>query len=66
MKNFEYNIKKKKNGYYYLMEIKIFSKYIFSLKKIIKNEENILRYLIIKLDKYAIKYLHSKRNINKY
>ncbi|WXB47384.1 MAG: 30S ribosomal protein S6 [Candidatus Shikimatogenerans sp. Tmey] len=64
IKNFQYNIKKKKSGYYYLIEIKILPKYIISLKNIIKTEENILRYLIIKLDKYAIKYLHSIRNIN--
>ncbi|XBT18663.1 MAG: 30S ribosomal protein S6 [Candidatus Shikimatogenerans sp. Tcar] len=66
LKKFQYDIKKNKNGYYFLIEIKIFPKYIINIKENIKNEENILRYLIIKLNKYAIKYLHNKRNINKY
>ncbi|XBT18342.1 MAG: 30S ribosomal protein S6 [Candidatus Shikimatogenerans sp. Tduv] len=63
IKNFEYNIKKKKNGFYYLLEINILPKYILNIKKIMNNEECIIRYLIIKLNKYSIKYLHSVRNI---
>ncbi|XBT18165.1 MAG: 30S ribosomal protein S6 [Candidatus Shikimatogenerans sp. Tser] len=63
IKNFSYIIKKYNKGFYYLIEFKILPRYISYLKKKIKEEENILRYLIIKLDKIAIKYLHNKRNI---
>ncbi|WGH28161.1 MAG: 30S ribosomal protein S6 [Candidatus Shikimatogenerans bostrichidophilus] len=56
MKKLLYKIKNKKNGFFYLFEYKTNVNFIkkFNLKMI--NDERIIRFLIIKMNKYAIEY----------
>ncbi|XCC45288.1 MAG: 30S ribosomal protein S6 [Candidatus Shikimatogenerans sp. Ttur] len=63
IKNLKYKIKKNDIGYYYLLIYKISSKYIKKIIKKIKNDKNIIRYLIIKLDKHHINYIQKKYKI---
>ncbi len=61
LKNLRYPIKKKTTGIYHLVEYKSEGKAINLLEIAFRRDENILRYLTIKLDKYAVKYNDDKR-----
>jgi small subunit ribosomal protein S6 len=54
-KRLTYPIKKKNNGFYTLIEFKAPGSSIQQLEKFYKLDENIMRYLSIKLDKKALK-----------
>jgi len=51
-----YPIQKKNNGYYYIVEYKAEGEIIQKLETQLDRDENILRFLTMKLDKYAVKY----------
>lgn len=61
LKNLRYPIKKKTTGIYHLVEYKAPGKAIDTLEIAFRRDENVLRYLTIKLDKYAVKYNDDKR-----
>jgi len=61
LKNLRYPIKKKTTGIYHLVEYKGEGKVIDLLEIAFRRDESILRYLTIKLDKYAVKYNDDKR-----
>lgn len=61
LKNLRYPIKKKTTGIYHLIEYKGTGKAIDTLEVAFRRDENVLRFLTVKLDKYAIKYNDDKR-----
>ncbi|MDP4267171.1 MAG: 30S ribosomal protein S6 [Bacteroidota bacterium] len=61
MKKFSYPIKKKNSGYYYLIEFKAEGTVIADLELAYKRDEEVLRFLSFRLDKYAIAYNEKKR-----
>ena len=62
LKNLRYPIKKKTTGIYHLLEYKGTGKAIDTLEVAFRRDENVLRFLTVKLDKYAIKYNDDKRD----
>jgi small subunit ribosomal protein S6 len=61
LKNLRYPIQKKTTGIYHLVEFKAEGKVIDTLEIAFRRDENIFRYLTVKLDKYAVKYNEDKR-----
>lgn len=55
LKRLTYNIKNKNNGFYVLIEFTAPAESISSLERFFNLEEEIVRHLIIKLDKNALK-----------
>lgn len=56
-----YPIQKKNNGYYYIIEYKAEADVIARLEKQLDRDESILRFLTLRLDKYAVKYYEKVR-----
>ena len=61
LKNLRYQIKKKTTGIYHVLEFRGDGKAVDTLEVAFRRDETVLRYLTIKLDKYAIKYNDDKR-----
>lgn len=61
LKNLRYPIEKKTTGIYHLLEFKAEGKAIDILEIAFRRDENILRYLTVRLDKYAVKYNDDRR-----
>ncbi len=61
LRQLAYPIKKKTTGFYNIIEFKADSQTIDKLELSYRRDENILRFLTVKLDKYAIKYNDDKR-----
>ncbi|XBT18919.1 MAG: 30S ribosomal protein S6 [Candidatus Shikimatogenerans sp. AspAUS03] len=66
IKKLSYIIKKQNTGYYYLIQFIYKPKNIKKLKFILKNNDQIIRFLIIKLNKNSLNYYKKKKNINYY
>ncbi|BDT61631.1 MAG: 30S ribosomal protein S6 [Flavobacteriales endosymbiont of Rhyzopertha dominica] len=60
-----YSIKKVKNGYFYLLVYKTKTKFIKIFNVKILQDDRIIRYLTVKLNKYAIEYLNKKKDYEK-
>jgi small subunit ribosomal protein S6 len=61
LKNLKYPIAKKTTGIYHLIEFKGDGKAIDTLEIAYRRDEGLLRYLTVRLDKYAVKYNDDKR-----
>jgi small subunit ribosomal protein S6 len=61
LRNLRYPIKKKTTGIYHWVEFKAPANAIQTLEIAFRRDENVLRYLTVRLDKYAIKYNQDKR-----
>lgn len=61
LKKLAYPIQKKSTGFYHLFEYKLEGNEIDKLEVTFKRDERILRFLTVKLDKYAIAYNEKKR-----
>ena len=61
LKNLRYPIRKKTTGIYHVVEYKANGKAVETLELAFRRDENVLRYLTVKLDKYAVKYNDDKR-----
>ena len=61
LKNLRYPIQKKTTGIYHLVEYKGPAKAVDTLEIAFRRDESVLRYLTVKLDKYAVKYNDDKR-----
>lgn len=61
LKQLAYPIKKKTTGFYFLVEYKVDTQVISEFELNLKRDESIMRFLTVKLDKYAVKYNDDKR-----
>ena len=61
LKNLVYPINKKTTGIYHHIEFKAPAKAIATLEIAYRRDENVFRYLTVKLDKYAIAYNESRK-----
>ncbi len=60
-KRMTYHIKKIRTGYYFLIRFKSEGNFIKKLERTLQLDEQILRYLTIRLDKKALAYIESQR-----
>ncbi|WGH25057.1 MAG: 30S ribosomal protein S6 [Candidatus Shikimatogenerans bostrichidophilus] len=61
MKKLSYKIKNKNNGFFYCFTFKSTTSFIKLLNNKILLDERIIRFLIIKMNKYAIQYSNKKK-----
>ncbi len=61
MRKLAYPIQKKSTGFYHLVEYKAPGEMIAELELALKRDERIIRFLTVKLDKFAIAYNEKKR-----
>ena len=61
LKNLRYQIAKKNTGIYNVVEYKASGKVVDTLEVAFRRDESVLRYLTVRLDKYAVKYNDDKR-----
>ena len=61
LKNLRYSIGKKNTGIYHVLEFKSTGKAVDALEVAFRRDEGVLRYLTVRLDKYAVKYNDDKR-----
>ena len=62
LKKLKYPIKKKSNGYYFVFEYKAEGTFVSKIETEFKRSEDILRFLTVKLDKYAVEFNERRRN----
>ena len=65
MKKLAYPIEKKSTGFYQLLEFKAEPEVIERLEIGFRRDERVIRYLTVKLDKYAAQYAEKRRNLKK-
>jgi small subunit ribosomal protein S6 len=61
LRNFTYPINKKSTGFYYTVEYEGPTNIIADLELSLKRDEDVLRFLTIKLDKFAVDYNERRR-----
>jgi len=61
LKRFAYPIQNKKSGFYQLFEYKVEGKVIEPLELEFRRDDSVMRYLTVKLDKYAILWAEERR-----
>lgn len=61
LKRLAYPIDKKQTGWYFLLEYSICPNIIIDFNIKLKIDERIIRFLTVKLDKYAIKYAKKRK-----
>lgn len=62
LKKLKYTIQKKKSGFYYLIEYKANGAILSNMDVQFKRDETVLRWLTVKLDKFAAEYAIRRRN----
>ena len=62
LKKLAYAIEKKSTGFYILMEFKAQPEVIKTLEVNFRRDEKVLRFLTIKMEKYAAEYAEKRRN----
>ena len=62
LKKLKYAIQKKKSGFYYLIEYKANGAILPKMDVEFKRDETVLRWLTVKLDKFATEYAVRRRN----
>lgn len=63
LKKMAYPIEKKSTGFYELLEFKAEPQVIEKLEVGFRRDERVIRYLTVKLEKYAAQYAEKRRNI---
>ena len=63
LKKLAYPIEKKSTGFYQLIEFNAEPTVIQKLEVNYRRDERVLRYLTVKLDKYAAEYAAKRRNV---
>lgn len=64
LKKLAYPIQKKVSGFYYLMEFKADGKVVDTLETAYRRDERMLRFLTVKLDKFAVAYSEKRKSKN--
>ena len=62
LKKLKYSIQKKKSGFYYLIEYKANGDILPKMDIEFKRDETVLRWLTVKLDKFAAEYAVRRKN----
>ena len=62
LKKMAYAIEKKSTGFYCLLEFKAEPSVIKTLETGFRRDEKVIRFLTVKLDKYAAQYAEKRRN----
>ena len=62
LKKMAYAIQKKSTGFYCLLEFKAEPSVINKLETGYRRDEKVIRYITVKLDKYAAQYAEKRRN----
>jgi small subunit ribosomal protein S6 len=62
LKKMAYAIQKKSTGFYCLLEFKAEPSVIDTLETDFRRDEKVIRFLTVKLDKYAAQYAEKRRN----
>lgn len=65
LKKLAYPIQKKASGFYYLIEFKSEGDVVDKLETAYRRDERMLRFLTVKMDKFAVAYSEKRRNKNK-
>ena len=65
LKKLAYPIEKKSTGFYVLVEFKAAPEAIKTLEIAYRRDERVLRYLTVKMEKYAVEYAEKRRNNKK-
>ena len=65
LRKLAYPIQKKSTGFYFLIEYRIEGEFIEKLEKEFKRDERIIRFLTVKMDKYAILYSEKRKTKKK-
>ena len=61
LKKLAYRIQKKTSGFYYLVEFKAEPALIDKLEVAFRRDEKVIRFMTVKLDKYAVAYAEKRR-----
>ncbi|HPN21744.1 MAG TPA: 30S ribosomal protein S6, partial [Tenuifilaceae bacterium] len=62
LRKLAYPIQKKTTGFYHLMEFKAAGELVDKLETQYRRDERIIRFLTVRLDKYAVEYANKKRS----
>jgi small subunit ribosomal protein S6 len=62
LKKMAYAIQKKSTGFYNLLEFKAEPSVINTLETGFRRDEKVIRFITVKLDKYAAQYAEKRRN----
>ncbi|MDD6379307.1 MAG: 30S ribosomal protein S6 [Prevotella sp.] len=62
LKKLAYNIQKKSSGFYNLLEFKAEPTLVNTLETGFRRDERVIRFITVKLDKYAAAYAEKRRN----
>ncbi len=65
MRKLAYPIQKKSSGFYQLFEFKADPAFIAKLETEFRRDERIIRFMTVKLDKYALEYSEKRKKIQK-
>ncbi|MBQ2507462.1 MAG: 30S ribosomal protein S6 [Bacteroidaceae bacterium] len=65
LKKLAYPIEKKSTGFYQLIEFKAEPTVIDKLEVNFRRDERVIRYLTVKMEKYAVEYAEKRRNNKK-
>ena len=63
MKKLAYPIQKKSTGFYHMFEFKSDTQFISKLETDFRRDERIIRFMTVRLDKYAAAYSEKRRNL---
>ena len=61
LKKLAYHIQKKTSGFYYLVEFKAEPALIDKLEVAFRRDEKVIRFMTVKLDKYAVAHAEKRR-----
>ncbi|MBQ7423348.1 MAG: 30S ribosomal protein S6 [Prevotella sp.] len=61
LKKLAYQIEKKTSGFYYLLEFNAEPAVISTLETAFRRDEKVIRFITVKLDKYAAQYAEKRR-----
>ena len=65
MKKLAYPIQKKSSGFYHLFEFKANPAFVAKLEIEFRRDERLIRFMTVKLDKYAIEYSNKRKKLQK-
>jgi len=65
MKKLAYPIQKKSTGFYQLFEFKADPAFITRLETDFRRDEKVIRFMTVKLDKYAVEYSNKRKRLQK-